>query len=153
MTGVNIAHQLLVLNETLIATIPKTRVFCGDVPLNTPLPFISISHVSGLQRNEVSNDAPKHLVTDRVQITVYASTYALQKSYIGLVRSALKYLITDKNGVISRPAVASWYDWYYSTIDGIKCVSILPDVEGPDVRDTGVNTYEQSADFIIRYIR
>lgn len=133
MSGVVIARALLVADAAMSAAVPAARIFTGAIPLNTPLPAISITQTSGSQRNTVAMTEAKRLVTERVQVTVCAKSYPSQKALLALVRAALP---------LSR-----------AVINGFDCDSVLPGPEGPDLYDPTAIIYEQSQDFFIKFSR
>ena len=133
MSATAIARHLLVNNVALTALIPAARIFTGAVPVGTEMPAIAVGGVSGMPRNIVAMNATKSLVTARVQVTIYAKTYALQKQYLALVLAALPNT--------------------HGTVNTFDCDSILPDTEGPDIYDDVLIVYEQSQDFMIKYNR
>ena len=133
MSGVAIIRSKLAGNATLTAAIPAARIFSGAVPEGTTVPCIAVTSVSTNQRNTVAMTETFKQATERVQVTVYAATYPLQKSYMALVRAACP----NSNG----------------TINGVLCDSILPAGDGPDFFDDMLMTYEQSQDFMVRYSR
>lgn len=133
MSGVAIVRALLADDAALTAAVPAARIFAGAIPLNTPLPAISITQASGRQRNTVAMNEAKRMVTERVQVTVCAKSYPLQKAILALARAALP---------VSR-----------GTVNGFECDSVLPDAEGPDLYDPTAVIYEQSQDFFVRFSR
>lgn len=133
MSGVAIVRGLLATNLALITYIPATKIFSGAIPLNTELPAIAVAQVSGNQHNNVGMNSAEYLATDRVQVTVLAKTYPLQKSYIKLIRAALP----NAHGMIN----------------GFNTDSIIPDSEGPDFYDDTAIIYEQSIDFMVKFAR
>lgn len=132
MSGVIVMTWLLTHDSNLNAVVPVAKVYAGDIPLNTALPAISVMHISGVSRKTVAMSGTK-LITDRVQVTVNAKTYASQKSILRLIEAACP---------LSR-----------GTINGIACDSVLPDIEGPDLSMPDAEIYEQSLDFIVRFTR
>lgn len=133
MSGVAIVRSLLVANAPLIAQVPAIRIFAGDLPENTVIPAIEITQISGLQHNTVAMTESPFLSTERVQITVFAKSYPLQKSYLSLIRAALP----NTRGIIN----------------GFNTDSILPDIESPDMKDYVALIYMQGYDFIVRYYK
>lgn len=129
MSGTAIIRHLLAANTPLVAVIPAARIFAGAIPLNTPLPAIAVTQISGVQRNILGMNATKYQVTDRVQVTVLGTSYALQKSYMTLIRTALP----NQRGTINSFAVDS----------------IIQDVEGPDI----LGEFQQSQDFMVKFAR
>lgn len=132
MSGVAIARYLLANNVALIAAVPAARIFAGNV-IGGVYPAISVTSITGVPRNTVAMTETSRMITERVQITVYAATYALQKQLLGLVRGALPNT--------------------HGTVNTFNCDSILPDNEGPDLFDDVLIIYEQSQDFMIKFAR
>lgn len=133
MSGVAIIRSKLAGNATLTAAIPATSIFSGAVPENTQVPYATVRSISVTQRNTVGMTETLKQASERVQVTVYATTYPLQKSYMALVRAACP----NSNG----------------TINGFQCDSILPAGDGPDFFDDVLMVYEQSQDFMVKYAR
>lgn len=133
MSGVAILRSLIVANAPLIAQIPAIRIYAGVAPVNTVIPAIAITQISGQQHNTVAMTESPYIFTERVQITVFAKTYPLQKSYLSLIRAALP----NQHG----------------TINGFNTDSILPDIESPDMYDSVALIYMQGYDFIVRYFK
>lgn len=133
MSGVAIVRALLAGNAALLASVPATRIFAGAIPLNTQLPAISVTQVSGTERSTVAMNEAKRLVTERVQVTVCTKTYPAKKSLLALARAALP----NTRGAIN----------------GFDCDSVLPGPEGPDLDDPATAIYEQAQDFFVRFAR
>ena len=131
MSGVAAIRYLLANDATLIATVPATRIMAGILPINTTLPAISIRQISGNRHNVISHSS-NELISERVQVSCLADTYAEQKTILGLVKDAL-------------PGT-------YDTINGVKVDSITQDFTGPDLYNDDPVIYEQSVDFIIKYV-
>jgi hypothetical protein len=130
MSSVAIVRYILANNAGLTATVPATAIAAGVVPINTDLPAISITQISSVPYNHVG--APGNFYTDRVQVTVEATSYPLAKSIISLVRAAFT---TYQRGMVN----------------GFKCDSVQPDIAGPDLEDTQAGIHSQSLDFIVRW--
>jgi hypothetical protein len=133
MSGVAIIRSKLAGNAQMIAAIPAASIFSGAVPENTQIPYATVRSVGTNQRNTVSMGETLKQASERVQVTVYAATYPLQKSYMALARAACP----NANG----------------TINGFQCDSILPAGDGPDFFDDVLMVYEQSQDFMVKYAR
>lgn len=133
MSGTAIVRSLLAANSPLIAVIPAARIFAGAIPLNTVLPAIAVTQISGVQRNILGMNGTFYQVTDRVQVTVLGMSYALQKSYMTLIRAALPHT--------------------RGTVNGFNCDSIIKDVEGPDMFDAATAIYQQSQDWFVKFSR
>lgn len=132
MSGTSIIRTLLVANNPLLAVVPAIKIMAGVLPLNTVLPAISVTSISGMPTSTIRTDEAT-LWTDRVQVTVEALSYPTQKSILQLVRDAIP---------AKRGTVGSFY-----------CDSISPDIEGPDIFDADANIFVGSQDFIVRYVR
>lgn len=133
MSGAAIVRTLMAANSALIAVVPAARIMAGALPLNTVLPAISITSISGVPFKTMKMATSGNLWTDRVQVTVHSSTYPLQKSILQLVRAAL-------------PSTRG-------TVGSFTCDSISTDSEGPDMFDSELAIYSGSQDFLVRYIR
>lgn len=133
MSGVAIVRHLLASNATLTAQVVASKIFSGVIPIRTTLPAISVVQISGVPRHTVAMSESARFVTERVQVSVVAKSYASQKSLLALVRAALP---------LSR-----------GTVNGFSCDSIVQDSEGPDIFDAEASIYEQSQDFIVRFTR
>lgn len=133
MSGVAIIWSLLSNSLAVTAVVPASKIMAGVIPIGTQLPAISISQISGVTRNTIGMNEAKVLATDRVQITVMAKTYVLQKQLLDLVRASCP----NTRG----------------NVNGFQCESIMNDVVGPDIFDGAELIYFQSVDLIVRYLR
>lgn len=132
MSGVAIINYMLSNSSPLVAVVDESKIIAGTAPLNTVLPAISIRQVSGIEHKTIKRSGTQ-LVTERVQVTVLAATYAQQKEILELIRSAL-------------PATRG-------TVNTFAVDSITPDIDGPDLYSEEPITYEQSIDYIVRFNR
>jgi len=130
MSGVAIIRNLLyqAVNVPIIS---------GVLPINTALPAIGITQISGKLRDTLAGDELKRLETERVQVTVVAKTYVDQKSYLRTVRNTCK-------AVEKMIALSS---------ESVTCKSILEEFVGPDFYDSEAGVYMQSVDFMVKYQR
>jgi len=133
LSGVAIVRYLLANNSNLLAQVPAVRIRAGSLPLNTVLPAISVTQVSGVQQNNLAMDSASYLVEDRVQVTVLAKTYPEIKTILDLVRKACPLS--------------------HGTVNGFTCEGVLPDIEGPDLEDHVQGVHSQSQDFMVSYQR
>lgn len=120
---------LLCADPELMALVPVDRIMPGYV--EGPLPAIGIREISGIEQDTVSR-AGNSLVTARVQVTVYATSYPQQKAIL----KAAKLGTGTHTGQIAGYAVRS----------------VLRDSVGPDLGDPAVPTFEQSRDFKVTFI-
>ena len=132
MSGVAVIRYLLANNAPLVAVVPASKITAGTVPMNTALPAISLRQISGNDDRVISR-AANSLITDRVQVTALTETYSEQKTILNLIRDALPGTYGDINGVL---------------VD-----SLTQESTGPDLEYEEPKMYEQSVDYLIRYIR
>lgn len=140
MSGVSAVRYILANNGALVAVVPAAKIFAGVIPLNTVLPAIAVTQISGVPTLTVAMTEPGQIQTERVQVTALVKGpqatpsglgYPGQKALMRLVLAALP----NQSG----------------TINTIKVDSIIPDGEGPDLFDDASGVYEQSRDFIVRW--
>ncbi|MBX3629313.1 MAG: DUF3168 domain-containing protein [Nitrosomonas sp.] len=131
MSGVAIIRHKLANDAALTAVVAASKIMAGVVPLNTVLPAISIRQISG---NEVSTikRSGNELVVERIQVSILTATYPQQKTIIELVKNAL-------------PCIRA-------TVNGFAVDSIEQNSTGPDFYVEEPVTYEQSVDYIVRYV-
>lgn len=130
-------NAVIVMRSLLLAHAPVTalvgqQVYAGDIPQTATLPAIGIREISRVEQDTVARSGPVTLVTARVQVTVYATSYREQKDII----NAAKLSAGTHTG----------------TIAGVEVRSVLRDSVGPDMGDPAIPTFEQSRDFKIAYI-
>ena len=130
MSAVAIVRALLVAHAPVAALVPAARIAAGTIPAGA-LPAIGITEISGNEQDTVAR-AGNSLVTSRVQVTVYASSYPEQKALL----KAAKLGPGAHTGLIA----------------GYEVRSVLRDLVGPDMGDFTVPTFEQSRDFMVTYI-
>ena len=131
MSGVSVVRYLLANDSTLTVTVPAERIKAGILPINTTLPAISITQISGSRIDVIKHGSNEH-VTERVQVTVLGTTYPQQKAILGLVKEAL-------------PATRG-------TVNSVVVDSIEQDFTGPDLYNDDPVIYEQSVDYFVKYI-
>jgi len=131
MSGTAIIRSLLGANAALVAQVPATRIFVGDVPLNTTLPAISVKLVGGTERLTVAMTETR-MVTDRIQVSLLASTPSQGALWL-LIRAALPHT----RGVVST----------------FNVDSILPDAVGPPIPNQNASIYQESQDYMVKFAR
>lgn len=129
MSGVSAVRYILANNGALIALVPAARIFVGVVPLNTALPAIAVTQISGVPHLPVAVTEAGRLETDRVQVTVLTKTYQTN------ISKAVLAALPNQSG----------------TVNGTKLDSILPDGEGPNLFDDAAVINERGRDFIVRW--
>lgn len=130
--GVKVIRALLVASTPLTAEVPATRIAAGILAQDITLPAISITLVSGVDRN-IPNPGVTRFVEDRVQVTVLASSYPSQYAIMELVRKACA-------------------DKLQETLSGVSSVAVHTLSRGPDFTDEESSIYMGSQDFSVRYL-
>ncbi|MBK7493569.1 MAG: hypothetical protein IPI17_17795 [Nitrosomonas sp.] len=132
MSGVAAIRYMLVNNAPLIASVPAARILSGVLPITTTIPAISVRQISGVEMPMIKRTGTQ-LVTERIQVSVHASSYLSQKTIIELIRSA----ITSTRG----------------TVNSVVVDSITHEGDGPDLYSDDPDIYEQSIDFMVIFYR
>ena len=130
MSAAFIMRALLAAHAPLTALVPAARIVAGRVPEGA-LPAIGVSEIGGNEQDTVAR-AGNSLITSRVQVTVYATSYPQQKAILKAAKLGA--------GVFT------------GTIAGYAVRSVLREAIGPDLGDSTIPTYEQSRDFKVTYI-
>lgn len=131
MDGAAIMCALLLAHEPLTALVGD-RVMVGTIPLATELPAVGIKEIGRVEADTVCRDSPATLVTARIQVTVYAATYPVQKAVLAAAKLGRGVFTGD--------------------IAGVPVRSVLRDSVGPDMSDEDAAIFEQSRDFKVTYI-
>jgi hypothetical protein len=129
MSGVSAVRFILANNAALVALVPAAKIFVGVVPLNTVLPAIAVTQISGVPHLTVSMRESGRIETDRVQVTVLTKTYQTN------ISAAVLAALPNQSG----------------SVNGVRLDSLLPDGVGPDLYDDAAVVYERSRDFIARW--
>lgn len=140
MSGVQVIRHLLANSAAVTAVVPATRITAGDLPINTTMPAIAITQISGMPRLTLAMTEPNRLNTDRVQVSVLFKGSAATPAGTGYpgVKALLVLVIAacpNQNG----------------TINSVGVDSILPDIVGPDLQDDDSGLFSQSVDFIVKW--
>lgn len=140
MSGVAVIRSLIAGNAAVTAVIPSTRIMAGDLPLNTVMPAIAVTQVSGIPRLTVAMTEPNKMNTDRVQVSVLFKGPQASPAGTGYpgVAAMMKLVLAacpNQRG----------------TINGVSVDSVLPDSEGPDLQDDATGLFSRSRDFIVRW--
>lgn len=139
MSGVAVVNYVLSNSAGLNALVPASRIFSGPVPLNangtidTDLPAIGVRKIDGVEFDAVDRVGSSVFKTERVQVTVYAASYAEKAPILDLV------------GRACRPKPTS-------PVNGVRVDGIMPAGEGPDLDDWEAKVFEQARDFFVRWI-
>jgi hypothetical protein len=130
VSGVAVINYLLSHDAAVLGAVQDANILTGDLPLATSLPALGVSMMSAVRRNTTSMNGAKVLVTERVQVTARASTYAGMKALLPLTLLACR----NRSG----------------TVNGVELDSILPDGQGPDFQDDA-SVHTGSQDFIVKW--
>lgn len=130
MDGAKVLHQLLTGYTPLTGLVPATRIQAGVLPQGIALPALSITTVSMVDRNLLNAEAYR-LVTERVQVTVLASSYPQMKDVLRKVRAAA----SDR----------------FPTVTGLRNVTVHTDSTGPDFINESASIYLIPQDFRVTY--
>lgn len=129
MTGVDIIGALLLADGPVTAKVAPVDIKAGRLPDTATIPSLLVRLTSGIERLQLKR-VGKILMTDRVSVTVRASSYVDQTDIIQLVKDAC----AGKTG----------------DVGGGENVSVLNAGTGPDVPGPG-DTFEQTTDFRVSY--
>lgn len=130
MSGVAIIGELFNASTPLLTAVPTDRIKAGALPQNIALPALAATSVSVVDRNTVK-DGTTRRVTERVQVTVLARTYAEMLAVLALVRAAC----ASKRG----------------TFAGKTVVVVLLDGAGPDFMDDAASIWMKTQDFRVSF--
>lgn len=131
MSAVKVMLALLVADAPVLALVSAARIVAGVLPQGTALPAIAITEVSTIELPRVDANSPTTLADSRVQVTLIATSYPLQKQLLNAVRRACNY----KRGSIA----------------GITVVSVRRAGNGPDFNDADTGFYMQTVDYTVIY--
>lgn len=129
MSGVVAVRTALVADAALLALVPATRIVTGPLPQEMALPAISLRSVSTVDLN-IPNPGSTRFVTERVQVTIVASTEPERRQ----VKAAVKKAAADQVEL---------------SVSGLTHVSIHTDRAGPDIE--GDSGWQASQDFRVKY--
>lgn len=127
-------HQLL-LNAAgvtaLVGAGTAARIYPEQLPQGCALPALVVEHISASELTTIDAIAAFGLVQARIQVTALAADYPGKKALLEQVRLACNY--------------------QRGTFNGVRVVSVIRDVVGPDLRDDDRQLYAQSIDFMVTF--
>ena len=133
MSSVSVIWYLLKTKANIISVVPAARIMCGDLPLNTVLPAISVKQISSVPMNLLKTNEANKLHSDRIQVTaLFKANYPGLKDFMKLILAACP----SQRG----------------TVNSVVVDSIQPELEGPDLYDHETDIYSQSRDFVVRWV-
>ena len=130
MSAEKVIHTLLAAASPVTAIV-AARIYPGELPQNTAMPALGISHISGHEHPALSAAGAFVLMQSRVEITILAKDYPTVKTLLAAVRAACNY----QRGVIS----------------GVTVISVMRDTVGPDLRDSDLTIFSQTIDFMVTW--
>lgn len=130
MSGTAVIRYLLANAVAVTAVVPAARIRAGELPINTELPGIAVTSISGQPLNFIRNPS-RQTITERVQVNVLAHSYPTVKQVLALVLAACP----SQRG----------------TVNGVAVIDIVPDFVGPDLYAESINMHSQSRDFFVRW--
>lgn len=135
MSAVVIIRELLKARSQVTDLVPAARIRIGEVPLATELPAINITDVSGDEIETVARRRPFTTIRARVQVTVYARSYADQE----------RILLACKLGAGVHTGVLA--------VGGreIHVNAVEPAGVGPAIPPGEDKIYERSRDFMVTF--
>lgn len=131
MKAVNVIRALLLAHPPVAALLGPTSVIIGTVKQGV-MPAIGITEISRNEQSTVARSGPAKMMRARIQVTVYASSYTMQKALLA--------------------AAGLGAGTHTGTVAGIAVRSVLPEGVGPDFSDDAAGIFEQSRDFIVTYV-
>lgn len=131
MNGVLAVLTVLHGNSDLTDLVPVQRIVAGVLTQGSVLPSISVTSISTVDLNLPTPGATR-FVTERVQVTVLASTYKSQRQLLAAVKRAA----ADRLNV---------------PVTGISAVSIHTDSAGPDFMNEDASIFLGSLDLRVKF--
>lgn len=123
-------RALLVGAASVVARVPEAQIISGDVPVNAPMPALSLKEISSVPIGAIDAQAERSIVVTRVQVMVMAKTYPEVKPLRDLVRQACNF--------------------QRGSLGEVDVISIERDTIGPDLQDDAGNHF-QSIDFKVTH--
>ena len=130
MSAEKVIYTLL-SNAAAVTAVTGTNIYPGELPQGVVPPALGISHMSTVELPTLDAAALFGLLRSRIEVTVLTKDYVTQNTLIGLGRKACNY--------------------QRGTIGGIAVVTIRRDVVGPDMRDSDLQVFSQTIDFMVTW--
>lgn len=130
MTGADIMGALLRDNPALIEHVRAAAIKAGRLPDNVTLPALLVRSLSIVDRQNLAREATVRS-TERISVTVRASSHEQRSLIIRLVRTIGSGIIIAEMGTARRIAVLT--------------AGAGPELDGPG------NSFERSQDFTVTY--
>jgi hypothetical protein len=130
MDGTAVILARLLGDADLLALVPADQIIGDELPAGIALDAISVTHVSGADREVLAPGATRH-VEDRVQVSVAAATQPRKKAILRAVKTACADFV--------------------GSIAGLTNVTVRTAGTGPDFFDQQASIRFGSQDFIVGY--
>lgn len=130
MIGPVILAKLASESAVVTALVEPSQVLADNIPIDSPLPAIGFTKVSGVDRNLMSPRALSRR-TERVQATVVATSKAEARAVLNALRSVLRNRMGD--------------------FAGVQSVVIHTDGDGAEFTDMDPALHMQTQDFRVSY--
>lgn len=127
---VKIIRALLVASGAITALV-STRIFPGELPQETAMPALGISHISTVEKTTIDASAAWKLVQTRIEVVALAKDYVTVETLMPLIKAACNY--------------------QHGTLSGYVVVSIMRELEGPDMRDSDLTVFSRTIDFLVTW--
>lgn len=114
-----------------VTALVGARIYGFQLPQKPTLPALVYTAISSNDVPPINQFAGANIARSRIQVSAFAADYPGVKALLEQVRLACSY----KNGTIATYAV----------------VSVMPDVEGPDLWEENFLVPYQSRDFIVTH--
>jgi len=131
MSATVVLREMLTANAAVTALVQPAKIRVGVIPLATELPAIALFDISGNEIPTVARRRPFTTIRARVQVTVYARTYADQE----------KILAACKLG----PGV------HTGIVFNIHVNAVEPMGTGPAIPPGEDKIFERSRDFMVTF--
>lgn len=125
------AIRALLMQASAVTTLVSDRCYPGQLPQGCALPALVVEHISTVDKPTLDAASAFGLVQSRIQVTALASSYPQQKSLADAVITACRY----QRGVIA----------------GVRVISVVRELVGPDLRDDDRSVFYQSVDFLVTF--
>lgn len=82
MSATTIMRELLLARSSVTSVVPAARIYVGALPQGFSPPCILVSDIGGNEIPTVARRRAFSTIRARVQVTVYAKTYAVQEALL-----------------------------------------------------------------------
>lgn len=133
MSGPRVIVALLKADAALLALVPVTGIYAGEIPQSAPLPALAYASISEVERPTIAGTEALTLVDERMQITIAGKSYPAKKAVLDAVRLACN----KRRGLVA----------------GVRVQNVRHAGVGPDLDNTETAVFTQSIDFFVTYLQ